>query len=273
MIDFLRILPILCLFCMPGCSEPTLPTSSEPTATKAAVPPIQDTEVAAKPPSMSVRSIFRPTFAMSDRRVSAGTAFVVSVPSQKRFILLSALHLLGPAGGLEEQIQAIAVPTTVTRLTLEPCFIHLEPIELEAEALPITDAAPHREASAAGDVVAFWVPPGAKVAALNLATDRPKPGTRVWLAAPAMINGMESVELHGATVSDVKQAGLLFYDFDKGGLALGGSSGAPVLNSNGEVVAINLAGGAEAGRMFGAGNPVDRFRPFLLATQKGAGAR
>ncbi|HEY1111198.1 MAG TPA: hypothetical protein VGE76_21255 [Opitutaceae bacterium] len=45
------------------------------------------------------------------------------------------------------------------------------------------------------------------------------------------------------------------YVFQKADMKLGGTSGAPVLSESGEVVAINLGGGPDKGRLVGIGNP------------------
>jgi S1-C subfamily serine protease len=60
----------------------------------------------------------------------------------------------------------------------------------------------------------------------------------------------------------------LEYIFDDKKINLAGTSGAPVLNVAGEVVAINLGGGEEGGRFVGMGNPCNSISNLLKAAIK-----
>lgn len=58
------------------------------------------------------------------------------------------------------------------------------------------------------------------------------------------------------------------YAFEEKQINLAGTSGAPVLNTFGEVVALNIGGGEEAGRYWGMGNPCDSISSLLKAALK-----
>jgi hypothetical protein len=66
--------------------------------------------------------------------------------------------------------------------------------------------------------------------------------------------GKQTLELIPCTVTKSSPTELE-YDYGRGGINLGGTSGAPVLNAASEVVAINLGGGENGGKVFGMGNP------------------
>lgn len=210
--------------------------------------------------------LLRPSFETTRGEVRAGTAFAVALPGRPRAILLTALHLLGEAGGLKEEVAAKDVPEVLKGLVVtDPFDKNRPPIHLGDDVASIPESAPFRTKSKAGDIVAFFVPADVKLPTKPLATKPPAKGARVWLAADVLGGAPKGRRLHPAKVLDEGE-GLLLYEFDDAGLELRATSGAPVLNAAGEVVAINLASGkTPEGTLFGAGNPATRFRPFLEA--------
>jgi len=220
------------------------------------------------PPAVPDNCLFRPTFQTIYGDTTAGTAFAVQLPGQSRMIVVTALHLLGPDGGLQGEIQPRDVGRGVKSVVLQDLFDERREVDIGAEALIIPDAAPLGRPSKAGDIIAFWAPKEAKLRPLQLASRAPLEGERVWLAASLEGGAPATQRLHGATVAGLGPFGDYVYEFDNPQLGLRATSGAPVLNSAGEVVAINLGGGSNFGKVFGSGNHVDRFRPFLEAAAK-----
>ena len=253
-----------------GCGAPPLPTGNSSVATADQSPTRDDAvaqwsravQASPSPPQIPDSFVFKPVFHTSRGDVPAGTAFVVSIPGEERLVLLSAIHLLGPAGGLDADIPAARVEAEVKELTLSPPFRRGE-ISLPARAITIPGASPRRSAPGPGDIVAFWLPPNDAFEPLTLATEMPPPGTRVWLVASLLGGAPASQRLHAARVTADEQTESLYYEFDESGLEMRATSGAPVVDSEGRVVAINLGGGEHEGRQFGVGNPVGRFRPAL----------
>lgn len=89
---------------------------------------------------------------------------------------------------------------------------------------------------------------------MTVSLDPLNPGDRVWLVSEVI--GSQSL-VHSATVEGI-QDGWLIYRFDQP-LELRATSGAPVVDALGEVVAINAGGGDDNGKTFGAGTPVTKF--------------
>ncbi len=59
------------------------------------------------------------------------------------------------------------------------------------------------------------------------------------------------------------------YQYDNPKLSKQATSGAPIVEQAGRLVAVNLGGYEDEGQIIGVGNPVGRFRKFLeAATQK-----
>jgi hypothetical protein len=179
-------------------------------------------------------------------------------------IMLTALHLFGPAGGLEEDIPAERLSEAVRSISLEGCFNPERKAAFTARTLTIEDSTPHPEKSPAGDIAAFWIPSETPIHALKLAPSLPAVGERVFLAAQVLIGASEEQRIHPATVFDVDHSKMGFvYEFDNPDIHIVATSGAPVLNQKGEVVAINLGGGKYDNRSFGFGNPVTAFHSHL----------
>lgn len=254
-----------------GCDAPPLPApAGNANVATAERSPADDNaqssravQASLQPPQIPDSFTFRPTFHTSSGDVPAGTAFAVTIPGESRLVLLSAIHLLGPMGGLEVDIPAEKVGTEVEELTLTPLFRGGE-ISLPARAITIPGASPMGSAATGpGDVVAFWLPPNDAFEPLTLATETPPAGTRVWLVASLVGGAPASQRLHAARITADEQTESLYYVFEESGLEMRATSGAPVVDSEGRVVAINLGGGEHKGRQFGVGNPVQRFRPAL----------
>jgi hypothetical protein len=217
----------------------------------------------ASAPRVPDRFVFRPTMTTRFGPVAAGRAFLVSIPHQRMPIALTAIHLLGPAGGLDRDVPAAEVPEAIQSVLLEECFDPSIQLDIGGHALLIASAAPLGESSQAGDVAAFWVAGSPDVTALPLASDDPKQGEPVWLACPVIAGAPPQRRLHAAHIYAAEDR-KLYYRYENSQIELRATSGAPVLNSNGEVVAINLGGGELEGELIGVGNPVSRFGPHLI---------
>jgi hypothetical protein len=213
--------------------------------------------------------VFRPTFTTDRGKVTAGTAFAIQIPECDEAVLLTALHLFGPAGGLIEDIPPEMLGGAVRSIALEGCFNPDRKADFAAQTLTIQHSQPHPHRSPAGDIAAFRIPAPTPLHPLKLAPSLPAVGERVFLAAQVLIGASEEERIHPAVVLDVAHVKMGFvYEFDNSNIHIAATSGAPVLNQMGEVVAINLGGGQLKGRSLGFGNPVTGFRPHLQKAVK-----
>jgi hypothetical protein len=243
-----------------GCDNSTLETKSGK---------LVSTSPQAKqgPPTVADGFVLRPTFETTLGSIQAGTAFPVTVAGYDRPIILTAMHLLGPGGGLPSDVPATDVGRVVKAISLREAFDPTIEIAKPGSPITIADAAPLGTPSAAGDIFAFWGPEGTTLPTARLATEAPEPGERVWLAASVLGGAPPNQRLHAATVVGIHD-GLLIYRHDNSALELRATSGAPVLNAAGEVVAINLGSGMHKGSLVASGNVVSRFAPRLEAALK-----
>ncbi len=212
--------------------KPLAAASQPPTATQQAASPM-----------LAAAAICGPSFQLAEGPNEAGTAFVLEHPGQKgQKLLLTAHHLFGPDGGVEPQISWQALPKAVSGVTCES----LQPPVWQVRAgrpFAVKDAKSYAEEGPKKDLVVFALK--TSVLALSLASADAKVGDTVWLVARARSGAEPSQLLHKARVVEVSPDQLV-YAYDNIALGLGGSSGAPVVNEAGQVVAVNFGGGKSA---------------------------
>jgi hypothetical protein len=214
-------------------------------------------------PSLPDRVVYRPTFHTTERDISAGTAFVARLPRSRRLLAIAALHTIGTAGGLSRDPRPEELPRVVKTLTLCEAFVGADSIRGTFVNLPLPGTASFPDRSQAGDVAAFWLPPGADSNSLALASETPVPGEPVWIAA--RVEGMPgSMRLHRAVLGAPGDDFWLQYRLDDPRYEGTATSGAPVLNSAGEVVGVHVAGGrGDDNTFYGTATPVSAFRRLL----------
>jgi hypothetical protein len=162
---------------------------------------------------------------------------------------------------MSERIPADQVAEVMSEVTIMDGFSAAREVPIGGEVLPILAADTHGMPSKAGDIVAIWSRDDPAFRPARLAAGVPAKGERVWLAASVSGGASPEERLHAATSCGKDEFGNFIYEYDNRKLVLSGTSGAPVLNAAGEVVAINVGVDKIPNRLFGIGNPVDRFRP------------
>ncbi|MEI7688462.1 MAG: trypsin-like peptidase domain-containing protein, partial [Planctomycetota bacterium] len=226
-----------------------------------AAPPINVAD-----PTVAANFVFFPTFHLKTRDIGAGSAFAVKLDDIENPVILSALHLLGPSGGLPVDVPGTKVPAEVKALTLVEMFDNDKDLTLKQPGIALPNTAPLGRDSQVGDVMAFWATKDALLSPARLAAETPKRNDLVWLAYSA--ENDPNQRTYRAKVSDVN-AKSITYTFDSA-LRLPGTSGAPLLNAAGEVVGIHLGGRTTGNVTTGIANPVSAFRTALIDAAKRA---
>lgn len=220
------------------------------------------------PPPLPANLAVRPTFKLKDgRRVEAGTAFGATMDGGKP-VLLSVLHLLGEAGGLDEQIPAEQVPDVVTAVSLfnmdRSRLLGTAGKGLLREGFPIGEG--RTESDCRGDIVAFQLPQPSGIGVAPLAKTNPSFLARVWVVGKEFSKPGAAAELFSGVVwmSTHKNIVVMMQTpFD-----LSGFSGAPAVNEQGEIVGIVVSGGSgREGKPIVLLNPVADVRKKLESVQ------
>lgn len=223
--------------------------------------------VAVAPPPVPDGFVLRPFFNNGVKTWSAGTAFVVDFQGQP--LIVTALNLLGPNGGMETQIEAKQLPEQLKSVEVRDAFNGRGAGRTTATLL-IPEAHVMKD-DAAGDVAAFKIPrpPTLSIAGGTttpiipgkLASSAPKKGDTLFLAT-ALASGKQESRVFSAKVLQADDK-WLFYRFDDSALDLTGTPGAPLLNDKGEIVGMQLGGGKNDEGLIGAACPLPALQARL----------
>ncbi len=261
-----------CVFCFgAGCGDGAGPpaVSKGPSPTQRA----DKVEANEKEPPAPNGFIFRPTFDTDEGEIRAGTAFPLRLPEHARPVIVTAMHLFGPGGGMSRDVPPNELPKAVKRLRLDDCFAASPTIVLDSEPLVIPEAAPIGESGQAGDIAAFWGPSDERVYCLEMSDATLVEGQSVWLVASLLAGAPADQRLHHAKVLGTHSGENVLYQYDNPKLSKQATSGAPIVDQAGRLVAVNLGGFEDEGQIIGVGNPVGRFRKFLEAAAQIAARR
>jgi hypothetical protein len=193
---------------------------------------------------------------MLDDSWTAGTGFIVRL-KQPGLYFLTANHLFGPDAGLKSQMPPDDIASYVKGVVGLSMQNPKETVWFP-EFIKIADAGSVEDKAVNKDLAVFRRPDMPQLQALELASAMPKKGDRVWIFARQ--RGDDAPSLLKAIV-DEADYNQLNYIFDRSDFRLPGTSGAPVLDADGKVVGMNLAGGMTSdGHFKGWANPVSAIR-------------
>jgi hypothetical protein len=201
----------------------------------------------------------RPVFIQPDGETfSAGTAVAARTEPGRAPILLTALHLLGPAGGLERDTPPADIGKVVRGVALVP-FGAEKPVAIARGALRKGGRTlPADDLDEVNDLAVFALPKGARVNALPLAAESPAFGDWVWLVGDVFDHEPQTQRLFPGRIVARPTGGALRVLF-RPAFELRAFSGAPLINARGELVGL-LIGGAEG---IASANPVEAIRARL----------
>ena len=202
----------------------------------------------ADPPKAVVDTICRPTFELKDQSLSAGTAFLMETGVEKQpVVLVTAHHLLGPMGGLPSEVAWNDVPKSVKRASCKSIVAPAQSWTGAPLAIPGAASFNNQTKDGLRDIALLTVLAKPAARPLKLAPMQPKQGDTVWLVAQLVSGAPKEKLLFKAKVARVQDLALNYLvDDPEGTFDLRATSGAPVVNERGEVVAVNLAGGRSA---------------------------
>ncbi|MCY1009364.1 DUF4240 domain-containing protein [Nannocystis pusilla] len=184
-------------------------------------------------PTLARGAVNKPEFVSVVGPFAAGSAFPLAFPELGRDLLVSCQHLFGPAGGLSKAVPGELMDRFVESVNLTDPFDGA-PTGVAGRSLVISGATgddPTR------DLCAFALPAGHGLPLLRLAARSPIPGDVVFLAGSVRAGAPRTRRLHRA-VKVADDRGLGVVAFDRPDLVLGGTSGAPLLSAQGEVVGL-----------------------------------
>ena len=211
------------------------------------------------PSTLVLRSFCKPTFTVDGVKRSSGTGFLLeTLEGRRRTYLFTAQHLFSvvPAEMGEHVTHAECKTPTGSR------------VFTTGAAIPIAGAHPVGPPSELKDVAVFRVighSPG-----LPLATRDVAPGDTVWLLAKPASGRELGTLLHRALV--LRTEGFLAYRFDDQSLGPDQTSGAAVINVQGEVVGLNVGYTRSKGELIGVGDRLSTLAAAVKALpQDGSG--
>lgn len=182
----------------------------------------------------AVNAVCSPQIAIDHETSFAGHAFLVA---GQPTLLVTAQHIFGPDGGLTRSIPWQAMPAHAHILSCDLITGNTPLHAATALAIPgaIAFDSPVRHDAENRDVAAFTVPENHQ-AALKIAQTPLHDGDRVWLISDVVDS---DTVVHPARFVEQKD-GLIFFSYDTNTTNFRATSGAPIVNAQGEVVGINL---------------------------------
>ncbi len=197
--------------------------------------------------------VFAPNFRTTQGDIPAGKAFVVT-SAKCGPLMLSAYHLFGPSGGLNAQVPVGELTALIKSIVLHNISTDKPVFTVKGNSVTPQGASLAAPVKGPGDIFAFRSTTDLSSVAMPVSTRPVKKGDRVRVLTSVI--GNADATSFDAVVAGM-QDGYLIYDLVKPGFVIRATSGAPVVDADGRVVAINLGGGRYQGteQVYGMGNP------------------
>ncbi|EIP98394.1 hypothetical protein OpiT1DRAFT_02850 [Opitutaceae bacterium TAV1] len=213
------------------------------------------------PPQVPPNVLFRPTFLTPDFPLSAGTAFRLRDTKSGLHYLVTSHSLLGPAGGLTEQMSPMDISRVVMALAAVSCT-DPRTVLLAQPYVFLEDARPTDGRGSERDLALFALPPPVGLQpALLLDPGQTLLNDRVWLLlkyAGQQVTGMEPAVIMAVTPTEIR------YLCENDKLDLSGAAGAPLLSPQGRVVGMHLGTlRSKSGRTYGYACPAGAIQQVL----------
>jgi hypothetical protein len=218
-------------------------------------------------PVVTAGMLFGPTFQMKSDKTSGGVMFAARLPDSDRPILLSAMHLFGPATGMDKQLSVDEITKTWQSVKGDD-LVDDKTTSFSGLGLALPGASAEFEPSPAGDVVVFVPQENRGLKPITISAEVPKEGDVVWLLSHTLAGDSLA---HRAVCLTIVHENFLVYRFDEP-IGIAGTSGGAIVNERGFVVAVQRGGGSKDGKTLGAGSLASRFLPILTRELKAKSA-
>ena len=251
-----------------GVRQLALPLEAELTRQQGPAPDTAASPAAERPqldletslaPDLPSPTALRPLIRVGDNNITRGRVFVIRPAGGAKPLAIGAMSLFGPAGGLQRQLDAAALPILASGLInlFDPGKGDMVARAWLNRPMPgarAFRAGQEQQPDATADLVTLRLEPGYNLTPLRLRLDAPSPGAAVWLATPI---SSEDAPLGGMLAAE------LLRTWDKGmairltdPIELAELTGAPVVDARGSVVGA-LVGSmrGEDGEELGVINP------------------
>ena len=207
---------------------------------------------------MAAAFFFQPSFKVADREFQAGKAVVVKVPGAPGgLMVLSCMHILGPAGGMPRQLESADLPKSLQQIKL--IDIHGKETAI-GPALAVPGAKPFALPDASTDISAFTAPAFLAISARSSSRPRsPASATAsgCWRESSA---ARRPPRFSTTRTSGAPTTSCWVTSSTTTALNLTATSGAAVLNARGQVVGLNLGGGLVGKKLIVFANPITSVR-------------
>lgn len=216
--------------------------------------------------------VLRPIFCSGVDATMAGYAFVVNFKGDHPSVLLTALHVMDEmikkkdidCTDENENYTGKELPAVITEVNIYDVFANnwmMAPLGSAGPMLALPDArTDDEEPYSDRDIAAFWVKDPEGMQPASLAQQAPLVGDPIWLVARP--NEGAGKNLLKAVVVEITDRSMVF-KYELPGEKPKYTSGAPMVNKNGEVVGIIVGGGEFKGQSLGHANHVGNIRKHL----------
>jgi len=211
-------------------------------------------------PIQTEDAVLKPTFSTDVGEVRVGTAFIVHFDENGQYLLVTAHSLFGPRGGLSREYQWNELSRIISNVKAISIGNPAKMVMTSAW-LAVPEAAPSKMYDSSQDIAALYLISDFGMGHFEFSEKLPKIGEEVWLMTE-MPNRSQQFRF-SATVLEADEKAIQ-YAFTDAELDPGSVLGAPILNSESKVIAINTALISKDNKLIGIGNPAATARQKLL---------
>ncbi|RPI74488.1 MAG: hypothetical protein EHM45_18815 [Desulfobacteraceae bacterium] len=211
-------------------------------------------------PIQTEDAVLKPTFSTDFGEVRVGTAFIVQFDENGQYLLVTAHSLFGRRGGLSREYKWNELSRVISNVKAGSIGNPAKMVMTSAW-LAVPEAEPSKMYDSSQDVAALYLISDFGMGHFEFSETLPKIGEEVWLMTQ-MPNRSQQFRFSATVLAADEKA--IQYVFTDAELDPGSVLGAPVLNAESKVMAINTALIAQDNKLIGIGNPAPTARQKLL---------